>query len=37
MRINNGKETTVNFSIDRKELVQVGKFCYLESVITLLR
>jgi len=32
MRISNGKETTVNISIDGKELEQVGKFCYLQEV-----
>src|SRR6218665_2525869 len=34
MRITSGKERTVKISIDRKELEQVGKFCYLGSMIT---
>ena len=34
MRISKGKETTVKITIDGKELEQVGKFCYLGSMIT---
>ena len=34
MRISSGKERTVKISIDGKELEQVGKFCYLGSMIT---
>src|SRR6218665_3666496 len=34
VRISNGKERTVKISIDGKELEQVGKFCYLGSMIT---
>src|SRR6218665_4160823 len=34
MRISSGKERTVKVSIDGKELEQVGKFCYLGSMIT---
>src|SRR6218665_3517204 len=33
MRISSGKERTVKISIDGKELGQVGKFCYLGSMI----
>src|SRR6218665_678634 len=35
MRISSGKERTVKISIDGKELEQVGKFCYLGSMITI--
>src|SRR6218665_2991673 len=34
MRISSGKERTVKISIDGKEWEQVGKFCYLGSMIT---
>src|SRR5688572_24545830 len=34
MRIGKGKETTVKITIDGKELEQIGKFCYLGSMIT---
>src|SRR6218665_1294402 len=34
MRISSGKEIPVKISIDGKELEQVGKFCYLGSMIT---
>jgi len=32
--LSSGKERTVKISIDGKELEQVGKFCYLGSMIT---
>jgi len=34
MRISSGKETTEKISIDGQKLEQVGKFCYLGSMIT---
>src|SRR6218665_341531 len=34
MRISSGKERAVKINIDGKELEQVGKFCYLGSMIT---
>ena len=34
MRISSGKERTVKISIDGNVLEQVGKFCYLGSMIT---
>ena len=33
MKISSGEERTVKISIDGKELEQVGKFCYLGSII----
>ena len=34
MKISKGHEATVKITIDGKELEQVGKFCYLGSMIT---
>ena len=34
MRISSGKERTAKISTDVKELEQLGKFCYLRSMIT---
>jgi len=33
MRVSNGKETTVNISIDGEELEQVGECCCLGSYV----